>query len=232
MSINKAGLALVKRFEGFRGKAYKCPAGVWTIGYGHTSKAGPPAVRPGMKITKTEAEDLLGHDLVKYELAVKGAVKVPINENQYAALVSFCYNIGPGGFRSSSALRYLNKGQHDKVPARMALWNKGGGRVLQGLVRRRRAEGDLFLEPATDVIRRTQDKEAEDARNTEITAEEGKPMSKSKTNWTAIGTGAAGGVSALAGLETPVALAVIAVIVLGVGYIIYERRQKSIQDGI
>jgi lysozyme len=147
MKINVAGLALIKAHEGRRLEAYKDPVGIWTIGYGHTSAAGAPKVSPGMKITEAEAERILRNDLAKFERAVADAVSVPLNDNQFSALVSFCFNVGPGGFRRSSVLRCVNDRQFDLVPGRLALWNKGGGKVLRGLVRRRMEEGELFMAP-------------------------------------------------------------------------------------
>ena len=146
--INKATLDLIKSFEGLELKAYKDAVGVWTIGYGHTSMAGPPNVTPNMKITEKEAEEMLLRDLKKYADAVDKYITVDLNDNQYGALVSFCYNVGPGNFKDSSVCRYTNQKRFKEVPARLLLWNKAGGKVLKGLTRRRDAEGKLFLKPA------------------------------------------------------------------------------------
>lgn len=145
MKTGPKGLKLIKQFEGWRSKAYRCSAGVLTIGYGHTSMAGPPTVKSGMVITKAEGEAILKRDLRKYEKAVNDAVRVNLNQEQFDALVSFTYNIGPGAFRKSSALKAVNARRFDEVPRRLAMWNKAGGRVLAGLVRRRAAEGELFM---------------------------------------------------------------------------------------
>ena len=142
--LNKQSMNLIKSFEGWRAKAYKDSVGEWTIGYGHTSMAGNPKVKPGMVITKVYGEQLLLKDIQKYAKAVDDAVKVPLNSNQFGALVSFCYNVGPGNFRKSSVLRYTNASRFNDVPARLMLWNKAGGVVLKGLTRRRKAEGKLF----------------------------------------------------------------------------------------
>lgn len=147
MTINKESLDLIKSFEGLELKAYKDAVGVWTIGYGHTSMAGPPVVKAGMRITEKEAEDMLLHDLKKYADAVDKYITVDLNDNQYGALVSFCYNVGPGNFKGSSVVRYVNDRRFTEVPKRLALWNKAGGKVLRGLTRRREAEGKLFLKP-------------------------------------------------------------------------------------
>jgi lysozyme len=144
-TLNEASIDLIKSFEGWRANAYRDSVGVWTIGYGHTSMAGPPKVTSNLKITKSEGEAMLQHDLQKYAKAVDDAVTVPLTPNQFGALVSFCYNVGPGNFNKSSVLRYTNAGNFKGVPARLLLWNKAGGRVLKGLTRRRKAEGKLFL---------------------------------------------------------------------------------------
>lgn len=140
MKTSQAGVDLIKQFEGQRLTAYKCPAGIWTIGYGHTSAAGAPDVQPGMTITYQEANAILVRDLGKYEDAVDRLVKVPLTQNQFDALVSFTYNVGEGALAKSTLLKKLNAGQYDAVPAELMKWTKGGGKELPGLVRRRRAE--------------------------------------------------------------------------------------------
>lgn len=143
--MNKASLDLIKSFEGLRTNAYLDAVGVWTIGYGHTAMAGPPKPVRGRKITVQEAEDLLLHDLRKYEKPVIDLVKVPLNDNQYGALVSFVYNLGEGNFRSSTLLKKLNRGDYKSVPSEMMKWDKAGGKRLTGLTRRRKEEGKLFM---------------------------------------------------------------------------------------
>ena len=144
MRTSERGVDLIKRFEGWRSEAYKDSVGVWTIGYGHTAHAGVPHPRAGMRITKEEGERILRKDLVKYEKAVSDALRVKVNQNQFDALVSFCYNVGPGNLRKSSVLRYTNEGRIPEVPARFKLWNRAGGRVLRGLTLRRTEEAVLF----------------------------------------------------------------------------------------
>ena len=144
MKTGPKGIKLLKSFEGWRSKAYRDSVGVWTIGYGHTSMAGPPKVTPNMTITKAQGENILKKDLKKYEKAVNDYVRVQLTQEQFDALVSFCYNVGPGNFRKSSVLRYVNARRFDDVPSRLMLWNKAGGRVLRGLTRRRAAEGELW----------------------------------------------------------------------------------------
>jgi lysozyme len=147
VKVNAAGLDLIKSFEGLRLKAYKCSAGVDTIGYGHTSAAGAPVVKAGMKITAAEAEKILARDLGKYEQAVDKVVTVKPTPNQFSAMVSLCYNIGPGNFAGSSVVRRLNAGDVKGAAEAFLLWNKVHGRALAGLTRRREAERKLFLTP-------------------------------------------------------------------------------------
>lgn len=139
MKIGFKGLNLIKDSEGFEANAYKCPAGVWTIGYGHTR-----GVTPDMTITMVEAEALLRQDVKWAENVVNEYVSVPLNQNQFDALVSFVFNVGEGNFKDSSLLTELNKGNYKIVPDKLSEWVHGGGKVLPGLVTRRKAEGVLF----------------------------------------------------------------------------------------
>ena len=142
MHMSQGGLdALLKKFEGCKLKAYHCPAGVCTIGYGHTSAAGAPQVVDGMTITQAQAEDILKRDIVKYEVAVMDLVKVKLTQNQFDVLTDFAYNAGVGNLKSSTLLKKVNAGDFDAVPAELMKWTKGGGKVLPGLVRRRQAAG-------------------------------------------------------------------------------------------
>ena len=144
MRMSAAGLAIVKEFEGLRLKAYKCPAAVWTIGYGHTSAAGAPIVNPDLGITKDEAEEVLERDMEQYEAGVCKYVKVDLTQGQFDALVDFAYNAGVGALAKSTLLKRVNAGKFDEVPAEFMKWTKGGGKELPGLVRRRRAEVKLW----------------------------------------------------------------------------------------
>lgn len=139
MKISQEGLSLIKKFEGCELKAYHCAAGVPTIGYGSTH-----GVTMDMEITQEEADELLMDDVSKFEEAVTRAVKVPLEQNQYDALVSWTFNLGPSNLSSSTMLRVLNEGKYEEVPAQIKRWNKAGGKVLQGLIRRREAEALLF----------------------------------------------------------------------------------------
>ena len=136
-------LELIKEFEGLRLEAYLCPANVWTIGYGHTK-----TVRKGMKITQEEADELLAGDVAWVKNCADSAIKVELSANQVAAVYSFIYNCGAGAFRSSTLLRKLNKADYEGAANEFKRWNKGGGRVLNGLVRRRKAEASLFRKTA------------------------------------------------------------------------------------
>ena len=139
MKISPEGLALIKKFEGCELEAYQCSAGVWTIGYGHTK-----GVEEGMTITKDQAEQMLLEELVEYEVAVEEAVDNQLDQCMFDALVSWTYNLGPTNLNNSTMLKVLNAGEYDEVPAQIKRWNKAGGKVLQGLIRRREAEALLF----------------------------------------------------------------------------------------
>ena len=140
MKMSKRGIELIKKYEGCRLKAYKCPAGVWTIGYGHTRN-----VRPDDIINEEEANVLLGIDIKAHEDNIKRLVKVAINQNQFDALVSFEYNIGYGNFANSTLLRLLNTGNYEGASKQFSRWVYVGDKVLEGLVKRRNAEMELFL---------------------------------------------------------------------------------------
>ena len=159
MKMSKEGVdALLKKFEGCKLSSYRCPANICTIGYGHTSAAGAPEVKDGMKITQKQADDILFDDLVKYETAVYGMVKQPLNQHQFDVLVDFAYNAGVGALEKSTLLKKVNTAQFDDVPAELMKWTKGGGRVLPGLVKRRQAESSWWVsgEPHSEQEQRTE----------------------------------------------------------------------------
>lgn len=142
--INARGLALVKEFEGLSLKAYFCPANVLTIGYGSTG----PHVKPGMVITEAEAETLLRKDLARFEAGVNIAIAgVPTSDNELSAMISLSFNIGLAGFQRSTVLKRHNLGNRLGAANAFLMWNKAGGKVLKGLVRRREAERKLYLMP-------------------------------------------------------------------------------------
>jgi lysozyme len=149
MKTNDKGLEIIKYYEGLRTTSYYCPSGILTIGYGHTSAAGWPEVKVGMKISEAEAEEILKNDLQKFEEVVSDLVKIKLNSNQFSALVSFVYNIGPSAFKESTLLRLLNSGDFERAANQFKRWNKSGSKVLEGLVKRRNAEEKLFRESGT-----------------------------------------------------------------------------------
>lgn len=144
MKTSNLGINLVCGFEGLRLKAYDDGVGVWTIGYGTTVINGVK-VKKGDTCTAEQAKSYMAQDLKKFESAVNTAVKVPLNQNQFDALVSLTYNIGNGAFKSSTLLKKLNAKDYKGAAAEFPKWNKAGGRVLAGLVKRRKAEMELFL---------------------------------------------------------------------------------------
>lgn len=141
MKTNEKGKTLIKNYEGCRLTAYKCPAGIWTIGYGHTGSH----VKEGMKISVAEAERLLTEDLHKFENGVSSYVKVPLNENQFSALVSFAFNCGLGSLQTSTLLKKLNAKDYSGAADELLRWDKANGKPLAGLTKRRKAERELFL---------------------------------------------------------------------------------------
>jgi lysozyme len=139
MNISNEGISLIKKFEGCELEAYKCAAGVWTIGYGHTKD-----VREGMTISKEQADNMLLNELDIYCLHVEKAVEVDLKQCEFDALVSWTYNLGPTNLNNSTMLKVLNDKDFNEVPHQLKRWNKADGKVLQGLVRRREAEALLF----------------------------------------------------------------------------------------
>jgi len=144
MKVSEQGLNLIRHFEGLFLEAYKCPAGVWTIGYGHTGlRHADGTVKPGRRITAPEAGRLLWDDLNrKYAGDVRRMVKVSIAQHEFDALVSFHFNTGALG--RSTLLKKLNAGDRKGAASEFQRWTRGGGKVLPGLVRRRKAERHLF----------------------------------------------------------------------------------------
>lgn len=164
MNDYKEAIELIKRFEGIMDgdpstvnlNPYLCPAGYWTIGWGHAvldtygnnlkgkeSKKAAYKVYPN-GITLDVAKIILEDDVRRFAVYVNDKVKVPLTDNQFSALVSFCFNVGAGNFNKSSLLRLLNEKNYSAVPTELKKWTKGGGRVLPGLVKRRAAEAKLW----------------------------------------------------------------------------------------
>ena len=140
--INAAGIDLIKSFEGLRLDSYRCSANVATVGYGHTG----PDVRIPMTITEERAEELLREDLARFETGVEALIgSTPTNDNQFSALVSLAFNIGLGALATSTVLKRHKLGNKLGAANAILMWNRGGGRVLKGLMRRREAERKLYL---------------------------------------------------------------------------------------
>lgn len=149
MKLSDNGLRLIRSFEGYHDrqadgscKAYRCPAGVWTCGWGSTA-----GVTANTHWTEAEATERLAAEIAKFERAVDQLVTVPLNQNQFDALVSFAYNCGSGALEKSTLLKKTNSGNFEAAAREFPKWNKGGGRVLPGLVARRAREEALFLKP-------------------------------------------------------------------------------------
>ncbi len=145
MRTSPNGRKFIEGWEGLYLHAYDDGTGVWTIGYGHTSAAGPPRVHPGQVITHQQADDILAADLHSVEVEVNRVVHVVLNQNQFDTLVSFDFNTG--ALHRSSLIRDINGGRLDRVHEDLMMWVHAGGRVLRGLVNRRTAESRLFFTP-------------------------------------------------------------------------------------
>lgn len=139
MLLSENGLNIIKCFEGFHPEAYQCPAGIWTIGYGHTA-----GVNPGNVISAAEAEIFLRQDVSESEYIVRRFVSVLLNQHQFDALVSFVFNIGSGNFFSSTLLKKLNAENYIGAESEFLRWVYSSGVILPGLERRRSAEKALF----------------------------------------------------------------------------------------
>jgi lysozyme len=143
--MNK-GIPIIRKFEGLKLKAYLCPAGVWTIGYGNTFYENGSKVQEGEKITLDRADKLLFFVVTKFEAEVKKLVKSSINDNQLGALTSFAFNVGAGNLGKSTLLKKVNANPNDvTIRDEFMRWTKAGGKVLNGLVTRRKAEADLYF---------------------------------------------------------------------------------------
>ena len=143
--IPQAAIDIVEKFEGLRLKSYKCPAGVWTCGVGHTG----PDVSEGMVVSEDVAEEWLRVDLEDSAKTVDRAVSFPLNSNERSALISLVFNIGSGAFTSSTLLKMLNMGDRQGAADQFPRWDKAGGLVRPGLITRRHAERELFLTEVT-----------------------------------------------------------------------------------
>ncbi len=139
MNISNEGISLIKKFEGCELESYQDAVGVWTIGYGHTKN-----IKEGMTISKEQADNMLLNELDEYCEYVEKAVDVTLKQCEFDALVAWTYNLGPTNLNESTMLKKLNNKEYQDVPHEIKRWNKAGGKVLQGLIRRREAESLLF----------------------------------------------------------------------------------------
>ena len=140
MRTSPKGISLIKSFEGLRLKSYQDSVGVWTIGYGATRGIGP-----GMTVSSEQAERMLMNDIARFEPELDKLAKVPLNRNQWDALMSFVYNLGSASLGSSTLLKLLNAKDYTGAADQFPRWNKAGGQVLAGLTKRRAAERAMFL---------------------------------------------------------------------------------------
>lgn len=143
MKISDNGLNLIKQFEGCRLKAYKCPAGVWTIGYGHTGAD----VKEYTIISQTQADKFLAQDVLIHANNVSKLVRVPLTQNQFDALVSFEYNVGYGNFLKSTLLKKINASDYTGAANEFEKWTYSNKKKLNGLLKRRMKEKELYLKP-------------------------------------------------------------------------------------
>ena len=141
MKTSDAGINLIQQFEGEKLTAYKDIVGIWTIGFGHTG----PEVCEGQKISHDEAIALLHEDLRRFEECVEAYADVELDQNEFDALVAFAYNVGCNALKSSTLMLLLNSGKKDAAAEQFLRWDKAGGLIVAGLLRRREAERELFL---------------------------------------------------------------------------------------
>ena len=146
MKVNKFGIETMHHFEGCKLTAYQCPAKVWTIGWGNTYYPDKTPVKQGDVITQEQANALFETVMNNFALGVKKCLTKEVNENQFSALVCFAYNVGIGSLQKSTLLKKINNNPNDEtIAGEFAKWTKAGGKVLLGLVRRRKAESDLYF---------------------------------------------------------------------------------------
>lgn len=146
-TTSQAGIDLIMQHEGYRQKAYLCPAGYWTIGYGATFYQDGQRVKKGDAISDFQAQKLLEFHLRVFEKEVDNATRDDLSQHQFDALVSFCFNVGPTNFKNSTLLRKVNANPNDPaISSEFAKWTKGNGRTLPGLVKRRSDESKLYFQ--------------------------------------------------------------------------------------
>jgi lysozyme len=147
MKSSDSGIRLIQEFEGLRLTSYLCSAGVASIGYGATYYQDGSKVKLGQTITRDQADQLLKDHLKEFEGSVLGLLNTTkVNQNQFDALVSFCFNLGAGNLAKSQLLRFVKANPNDpKIALEFAKWNRAGGEVSRGLVRRRKKEAELYF---------------------------------------------------------------------------------------
>lgn len=218
MRTSFVGRDFIKKHEGFRSEAYQDIVGVWTIGYGFTKD-----VKPGDSITEEDAERRLIEELARYEDAVFEATKGKVTQSQFDALVSFAFNVGIKGMQNSSVIKAHLRGDYDAAARAFGLWNKAGGRVVNGLTRRRAAEAAMYLKDMPQDMPQAVDPE--------------RPMTASTINRGAAAAGATATVAAVTEATRLVAdvkhatddlgvwlVPVLLIAVVGLcGYIVWER---------
>ena len=218
MNINKATVDLVKEFEGCKLTAYKDVAGVWTIGYGTTARAGLGIIPvEGMTITQAEADRLLLDGLNKFADQIRPMLPADINDNMFGACLSLAYNIGAYGFGRSTVLSKLQDGDYAKAADAFLMWNRAGNKILKGLVRRREAERKLFLTPVFEQVPALDERQSP-AQSTTVQA-----------SALQIASGAGAGVAAigsLSGTAQIIALVFAGIVVLAGMWIMKERLRK------
>jgi GH24 family phage-related lysozyme (muramidase) len=229
MKVSDKGLELIKRYEGLELAAYADPGSKgepYTIGYGHTSMAGPPAVHRGMRISMAEAVSILKSDLGKFETAVSGLLTRTPTQNQFDAMVSLCFNIGPKNFASSTVLRRFNAGDFVKAANGFMLFTKASGHEMKGLIARRSAEMELFRAGSV-VIVPVSDTPAPDR---EDIIDEPKPVLKQRKVWTNIvswvGGGGVASFAAFSGFDWRTMLVIVAAIMAFVLFFWFQYRRE------
>jgi lysozyme len=147
MKLNEKGTVLLHHFEGLKLKAYKCPADVWTIGYGNTFYEDGSKVKQGDEVTKERANQLFDSVAFSFANQITGSIKAILNDNQFSSLVSFAYNVGVTNFKKSTLLKKINIDKNDPtIFAEFLRWDNAAGKVLAGLKLRREAEAKLYFE--------------------------------------------------------------------------------------
>lgn len=240
MKTSDAGLNIIKKWEGLRLSAYADPAAggePYTIGYGHTYRAGPPKVTPGMRISTAEAVSILKDDLKKFEDSVTALLKRTPTQAQFDAMVSLTYNIGPENFRKSTVLRKFNEGDFKGAAEAFMLFIKANGKTMKGLVNRRSEERELFLVGSGTIssVVATSEPEIAPKADAEMIVSEPKPVMKSRRVWASIvGWLGGGGVATFAsfsGFDWKALLVLVTAILAFVLFFWYIYR-REIEQGL